>query len=192
MSCDSGRAQCFAAIEATGKTPVGTLEATYQQAVSFETFAGIHGAGKFAFSEPALHRRAGANATSWKRLTDRQLIKTDEWQQKRDALRELYDQKIAANELRPPTEMEILARNAEGHSDNESVLAARRVLAKRFARNPEAITKYPAIWARVQANWAKVDVEEDFTPPAPKIMKKSLRPKHAAKRKNYVLRETSA
>jgi|GEM_PF-1718017 hypothetical protein len=148
MSCDSGRAQCFAAIEGTGNLPAGALEAMYQQAIDFETFAAQHGAAAWGFSEPALHRRAGASDGVWKRLVKQRLENARQWQEKRDKLLTIYEERKKEGKLREPTEIEKLVRRAEGHDDNESVLAARRVLAKRFARNPKLAEKYPAIAAR--------------------------------------------
>lgn len=48
----------------------------------------------------------------------------------REKLREEYRDKVSKGTIRPPTRIEKLIKIANGHSDNESVQAARRCLKK--------------------------------------------------------------
>lgn len=50
---------------------------------------------------------------------------------KREQLRQEYRTLVSKGKITPPSNIERLFRTAKGHSDNESVRAARRALAKR-------------------------------------------------------------
>lgn len=66
--------------------------------------------------------------------------KLRELQDARTDARRLYRAAIERGEIRAPTFWENLQATAEGHSDNESVQAARRVLAKRGAHGGVPMT----------------------------------------------------
>lgn len=53
------------------------------------------------------------------------------YQQRREAARAEYRQKVAGGELRKPTNIESLMKTAKGHEDNAATHAARRALKKR-------------------------------------------------------------
>lgn len=55
----------------------------------------------------------------------------DEYHAKREAAIKEYNEKVASGKIVKPSTVERLMRIAKGHSDNESVQAARRTLAKR-------------------------------------------------------------
>jgi len=56
-----------------------------------------------------------------------------------DKARSEYDRLVELGEVRPPTDQESLERTAQGHDDNPTVQAARRVLEKREQRRRSAI-----------------------------------------------------
>ena len=54
-----------------------------------------------------------------------------EWHSNATAARKKYRRLVSEGKLRPPTRIERLLETARGHSDNQSVQAARRILKKR-------------------------------------------------------------
>jgi len=96
-----------------------------------ETYLAINGAGRQDIGEPALHKNKGNNSDkTWSKLVNAQAEKDRALIEKRQQLREEYAQKVALGELRPPTRTEKLIATANGHEDNPSVQAARRILEK--------------------------------------------------------------
>jgi len=98
--------------------------------MDFETFAAQNGAGALS-DDVAIQRMPRASVNDKKRIMR-------EWSQrenvriaKRNNLRREYDAAVQRGEVRATTHDERLIRTARGHSDNESVQAARRALAKR-------------------------------------------------------------
>jgi hypothetical protein len=51
-------------------------------------------------------------------------------ERRRNELRQSYADEVEAGTVRPPSRVERLKRTAQGHPDNESVQAARRLLKK--------------------------------------------------------------
>ncbi len=85
--------------------------------------------------DPGLHRSSNRiSDKKRKRQAAVQAKKTAEFNEQRAKLRREYRDKLARGEIRSPSREETLRRIAEGHSDNESVRAARRLLEKRAAR----------------------------------------------------------
>lgn len=100
--------------------------------IDFESFAGQRGFSRMAYSEPAEHANGNVLPNSAQRFRrQRRLEEIHRVANKREELREEYAQKIVDGEIREPTRIETLVRNARGHDDNESVQAARRLLLKR-------------------------------------------------------------
>jgi|SRR3972149_1372852 len=96
-----------------------------------ETYLSINGAGRQDMGEPALHKsRTSISNTVWSRMIDSQLEKDWILCNRRQELREDFRSKLRNGEIRLPNRIERLVLTANGHPDNESVLAARRVLEK--------------------------------------------------------------
>ena len=96
-----------------------------------EQYLAVNGAGRNSMGEPALHKNRGnLSDRSWSRIVNRQAGKDLAIVQLRDQLRTEYREKIAQGLIRAPTRIERLIDTANGHPDNESVQAARRILQK--------------------------------------------------------------
>jgi transketolase len=101
-------------------------------AITEENYLARHGA-PFAFGDAALHKtHTRMSHKQWDRQVKQQVRKDAGLAAKREALRAEYQAKLAAGELRHPTRRESLEKTAAGHPDNESVQAARRLLAKYY------------------------------------------------------------
>ncbi len=97
-----------------------------------ETYLSINGASRQDIGDSALHKNKGNNSDKqWSKLVNAQLKKDQKLCELRQKLREEYQQKVEKGEIRPPTRIETLINIANGHNDNESVQAARRLLEKR-------------------------------------------------------------
>jgi SAM-dependent methyltransferase len=97
-----------------------------------ETYLAIHGASRQDIGDSALHKnRGGASDKVWTKIVDAQAKKDADLIKRRQQLREEYWVKVGQGELRPPTRIEKLIETAQGHPDNESVQAARRLLEKK-------------------------------------------------------------
>lgn len=94
-----------------------------------ETYLATHGASRFGIGEPALHKNIPYGNVRQK-LIESQSKKDLELINKREQLRQEYKAKVAKGEIRPPTRVEKLLRQAQGMSELESVKAAKRLLAK--------------------------------------------------------------
>ena len=96
-----------------------------------ETYLSINGAPS-GFGDPALHKnRGGASDKAWTKIIDRQAAKDRDLMDKRERLRQEYNEKVAKGEIRPPSRYEKLISIAQGHPDLESTQAARRILDKK-------------------------------------------------------------
>lgn len=95
-----------------------------------EQYLARHGVGRDRIGDAGLHK---AHTRISRKQWDKKVQHQGEIDQQvisiRDKLREEYRQKEATGELRPPTRIERLQSIAAGHSDNEAVQAARRILA---------------------------------------------------------------
>lgn len=99
--------------------------------LTFEQYALKHGLSLFDLGEPALHKaNSRISRKQWNRLIERQKRADDIWYSKRQKLRSEYDRKVRSGEIEPLTRRERLEAIANGHPDNESVQAARRILKK--------------------------------------------------------------
>jgi len=83
-----------------------------------------------SFGEPALHRQPRATPKQIAARARAQCVKDQATAEHRERLRDEYAAKVASGEIRPPTRHERLIATARGHEDNESVQAARRLLAR--------------------------------------------------------------
>lgn len=97
-----------------------------------ESFLAINGASRLGIGDAGLHRSVNTmSANTHRRNVEAQAEKDRLLILRRDELRELYKQKVEAGEIRPPSYKEAVIRTANGHPDNESVKAARRIAEKR-------------------------------------------------------------
>lgn len=97
----------------------------------------------------------GISEAAKRRILKRSIANTEQWLADRARLKAEYDAKVANGEFRAPTSAESLERTAAGHPDNESVQAARRVIAKRAARRAamaEAAPSPVAEWVEAVTN----------------------------------------
>jgi hypothetical protein len=99
--------------------------------ISLEEYLPQNGAGSI-YGDPGLHRSSESmGKKTWNRLVEAQRKKDNATEAKRLMLTEQYNKKVEAGELRPPNYIEGLLATANGHPDNESTQAARRLLKKR-------------------------------------------------------------
>ena len=106
--------------------------------IDFETYASTHGASRQDCGECGLHKaNTRLSQKQWNKMVKAQLARDGQWFKKRDTIRQEYKTKIQSGELREPTHYESLVQTAQGHPDNESVQAARRILKKRFNDNTD-------------------------------------------------------
>ena len=107
-------------------------EAMAVKTISYEHFAAQHGAGRSSIGDAALHRSSNTKSQQTHR---RQVLAQAEkdWQiiAKRGQIQIEYDRLVATGEIRTPTAKEELIARANGHPDNESVQAARRIAERR-------------------------------------------------------------
>ena len=97
-----------------------------------EVYLSMNGVSHLDIGDCALHKNKGRHSDkTWRRLVNAQAEKDRKLTMRREELREEYRMKVAQGEIRPPTRIEKLISTANGHPDNESVLAARRLLEKR-------------------------------------------------------------
>lgn len=96
-----------------------------------ETYLAINGGSFSDIGDLALHHNKGNNSDkTWHKIVKQQHEKDVELCKKREELRKEYKEKCANGELRPPTKLEQLIKNSQGHTDNESTHAAIRLLEK--------------------------------------------------------------
>jgi hypothetical protein len=96
-----------------------------------ETYLSINGACRQDIGDAAFHKNKGNNSDkTWSKMVNAQAEKDRNLIKRREELRKEYWEKVNTGELRPPTRFEKLISIANGHPDNESVIAARRILDK--------------------------------------------------------------
>lgn len=101
--------------------------------MDFETFATKRGASRQDFGEAGTHKRSRRQTDKqWNRIIKRITERGGKLEQKREDLRQEYDRLVEQGAIRPLTPKERLMETASGHPDNDSVQAARRILAKRY------------------------------------------------------------
>jgi hypothetical protein len=100
--------------------------------MTFEEFAAVNGASRLGIGEAALHRSSNAkSATVHRKQVIAQFEKDAQLIALRDQLRHEFDCLVANGEIREPSPLESLKARANGHPDNQSTQAARRLLIKR-------------------------------------------------------------
>lgn len=106
---------------------------TEPRALSFEAFARELGLTTTADVDSHIHAglRCAPQTKTYARWNARTLASL---QDARDAARKAYRAAILAGEVRELTSLESMTARAAGHPDNASTQAARRILAKRAAR----------------------------------------------------------
>lgn len=111
-----------------GSTPAESAP----EVLTFEQFAARQGAGRGQIGEAALHMSSSAKSI---RTHQRQVLAQARADQEVIALRARlqaeYNAQVAAGRLRPPTAREEVIWRANGHPDNDSTQAARRIAQRR-------------------------------------------------------------
>lgn len=100
------------------------------QVMTYETFAAINGASRQSIGDAGLHR-ANKNENTQKRFVMAQAKQDHELMIRRGNLRIEYERLVETGKLRPPTSLESSMAIANGHEDNASTQAARRVLTRK-------------------------------------------------------------
>ncbi len=95
-----------------------------------EEYLASKGYGRQGFGDVALAKGNYKNRPG-QAILQRQHQKDIEYSNKRAALRDEYNRLLSIGKIRQPTRIESLIKVARGHSDNNAVKAARRVLEKR-------------------------------------------------------------
>ncbi|MES1933281.1 hypothetical protein T35B1_11757 [Salinisphaera shabanensis T35B1] len=107
------------------------LTAPAPRVLDFEAFAIKRHAAMTDLGEAALHKAHSRQSRRQRqRQLDAQQQRDQEWAVRRSQARDDYAAMIASGEIRKPTRRERLERTAQGHPDNPSVQAARRLLAQ--------------------------------------------------------------
>lgn len=96
-----------------------------------EDYLSTKGYGAQGIGDVALHKGRQQTQRQQNKLTDKYLNDMRSYSSKREQLRQEYRTLVSKGKITPPSNIERLFRTAKGHSDNESVRAARRALAKR-------------------------------------------------------------
>ena len=103
-----------------------------QQVMTEEEYLASKGYGSMGYSEPGLHKSSARISQNVRDKQANQVMqKAEEYDAKREELRQEYQAKLESGEIRQPTKIESLLKTAQGHEDNKSVQAARRLLEKR-------------------------------------------------------------
>lgn len=106
-------------------------EKTEIPVITEEDYLAINGASRQDFGDSALHKNKGNNSDKqWSKLVDAQAEKDRKLMEKRQELREEFQEKVENGELREPTRLERLVSTANGPYDTEARQAARAVLVK--------------------------------------------------------------
>jgi len=99
--------------------------------LTFDEFAAENGASRQSIGEAGLHNPAGHMPKStWRRMIHAQALKDNEIMARRDQLRIEFNAAVESGEIREPTYVETLVRNAAGHPDKASTQSAQRILAR--------------------------------------------------------------
>ena len=98
-----------------------------------EDYLSLNGASKASLGDAGLHKaNTRISKKQWNRLIDAQSKRDEKLLERREELRKEYREKVNSGEIRPPTRLEKLKAMSSGHPDNESVRAARRILANHY------------------------------------------------------------
>lgn len=101
------------------------------EVISLEQYLNQHGAFFMQGAEPAMHRTPGGFGKGQReKHLERVQLEMKENNDRRAQLSDEYNDKVRLGLIRPPTRIERLIATANGHEDNESVQAARRILAR--------------------------------------------------------------
>lgn len=103
---------------------------TRTKVMTEEEYLSSKGFGRQGFGDVALAKGNYRNR-SGQAILDRQNRKDIEYQNRRTELRSEYNMLVRSGKIREPSIVEQLLKAAKGRSENESVKAARRALAKR-------------------------------------------------------------
>src|SRR5690606_14312503 len=99
--------------------------------VTEEEYLTANGASRSNIGDAGLHRfSASMSPKTWSRLVKTQADQDMALEARRATLRAEYWRKVESGEITPPSRTQRLLRAAQGHPDNESTQAARRLLAK--------------------------------------------------------------
>jgi len=94
-----------------------------------EDYLAARGCGMSGLGEFSLHRYPRRLSGSAQKAATRVLVQgMENWQSRRDQLRNEYRERVAKGEVRQPTRMEKLTRIASGDPENSAVQAAKRIL----------------------------------------------------------------
>lgn len=105
---------------------------TLVEVLTFEQFAARRGAGRGQIGDAALHRSSNTkSANTHRRQVLAQALHDQEIIVLRGQLQLEYNQLVAAGKIRPPTAKEEVIWRANGHPDNDSTQAARRIADRR-------------------------------------------------------------
>ncbi len=97
-----------------------------------EEYLAINGVGRNTIGDSALHKNKGNNSDKiWTKIINTQANKDRKILERREQLRNEYNDKVLNGEIRTPTRTERLIDIANGNNENESVRAARRLLDKK-------------------------------------------------------------
>jgi hypothetical protein len=97
-----------------------------------EEYLSANGAGRQGIGDAATHRSSNKiSPKTWSKTVEIQAKKDAKLVTMRDELRKEYQSKVASGEIREPSLTEQRIRIANGHPDNESTQAARRLLNKK-------------------------------------------------------------
>ena len=102
------------------------------QVMTEEEYLASKGYGAMGYSEPGLHKSSARVSQNTRDKQAQQVMENaQEYDAKREELRQEYQAKLESGEIRKPTNIEKLLRTAQGHEDNQSVKSARKLLEKR-------------------------------------------------------------
>lgn len=91
----------------------------------------MHGYSRQGIGDAGIHRSGERHShKTWQRVVDRQLASDAAYCRMREDLRGNYEAAVARGAVRPPNYQERTIKKAQGHDDNPTVQAARRLCAK--------------------------------------------------------------
>lgn len=96
-----------------------------------EEYLSVKGYGAQGIGDVALHKGKQRTLRQQNMLADKYLNDMRSYSFKREQLRQEYKALVSKGKITPPNNIDRLLKTAKGHSDNESVKAARRILEKR-------------------------------------------------------------
>jgi hypothetical protein len=102
------------------------------QKMSEEQYLSSQSAGRGDIGEAATHRSAAnISKKQWQKTLDREAERSNDVVNKRDELRLEYEEKVKSGDIEKPSMLDERIATANGHPDNESTQAARRLLDKK-------------------------------------------------------------